>query len=657
MAKKRTTAKKQEAPQKINFAIPLELSKKQTFTVYALILLLSAGIALYFIIEAKSINKTYGFPLDDPWIHLTFAKNLAQYHSFSYFKSEMSTAGSTSPLYTIILAAGFFITKNEFALSYALGILFFAFSAYMFFRLCREEFRPETLMAIICAIIFIIDRWMSFIADSGMETTMFIFILISCAYFYRQRQAVPFAIFTGLIIWTRPDGIAFIGALAVDYLILQYYIKPDGKGIRLFTRQELIRAGIVTGGILALYFVMNLMLSGSLLPNTYNAKITYYSPEFRSRSSFLKGEVWDYFRDGTSYSLLMIGFLCSVILAFYDLVRKKYNGNILYIVFILALVFLYWYKLPYAHRFGRYLMPIIPYYILTSVTGYRDISRMIGGYLKSRQAAAAIFFIAVIIIAVTSVPKLIENKNSYAEECRYIGERQVAAAYWLRDNTKETDVIATHDIGAIGYYSGRKIVDLAGLVSPELINKLLDINYVNQARDFMKQQGVTHLAVLQEWFRVVNQTPLFTTADKTAPGGETMEIYKFNPESTHILRGDVKDMVMYAQTSLSQKNIQQAIQVLNQAASTDPKASLVYYMLAAAYSLSGNSKETEKNLRKAVDIYPDYKDALLQLSSYYRSQNNKPEARKYITHYLELNPNNTKALELLNSLGDTLQTK
>ena len=34
-------------------------------------------------------NEGFGFPLDDPWIHLQFAKNLHDYGSFSYFKNEI----------------------------------------------------------------------------------------------------------------------------------------------------------------------------------------------------------------------------------------------------------------------------------------------------------------------------------------------------------------------------------------------------------------------------------------------------------------------------------------------------------------------------------------------------------------------------------------
>jgi len=39
---------------------------------------------------------------------------------------------------------------------------------------------------------------------------------------------------------------------------------------------------------------------------------------------------------------------------------------------------------------------------------------------------------------------------------------------WLASNSDEAAVVATPDIGAIGFYSGRKVLDLGGLVSPEI---------------------------------------------------------------------------------------------------------------------------------------------------------------------------------------------
>ena len=543
--------------------------------IYAGILIAAAILPILYINYALGVNGNFGFPLDDPWIHLTFARNLAQYQSFSYFKDQMATAGSTSPVYTFMAAIGFIFSQNEMVISYVLGVSFFVLACFAFYRLSSFEFGKENIFAIICTAVFVLDKWTNFISVSGMETTMYIFFLIACAYFYKKRSAVPFAIFLGLILWGRPDGVAFIGAIVVDYFLVRYFSKKD-SALSLFDKKQLYKIAAVFGGIILLYFVMNLILSGSLLPNTYNAKLTYYSPEFRSRGDFLHFEVWDYFTTG-AYAVIMGGFIFSVLKLVADFTKKKYNTNFLYILFIFALVFIYWYKLPYAHRFGRYMMPIIPFFILVSTLGIRDLGRLIGGYMKSSQIGNGIIFLVMAVILFMSYGNYSENKENYATENKYISDRQVAAAMWLKDNTKEGDVIGTHDVGAIGFYSGRKIVDVAGLVTPELINKINDDNYVTYMEDYMKKQGVTYLAFLREWYTVVNQTPLFTTVHTLPP--EVMEIYAYHPDTTLIVSKEVKSMLLYARDMLGQKAPQQAITGFNRRSSK--RTALFLYLFLA----------------------------------------------------------------------------
>jgi len=655
MAKtKKTPADKLPAAEKVNVEIPFEPKKNQKLFIYIGIAVLMVVLSVYYLVSAASVNGYNGFPLDDPWIHLTFAKNLSEYGSFSYFKNEMSTAGSTSPIYTIVLAAGFLITKNEMVLSYALGIIFLVMAGIWFYKLSSFNFGKENLFAIFATALFAADKWMSFIADSGMETTMFIFLLLITAYSYQKRQAVATAVFAGLIMWTRPDGTAFLGALALDYIFNTYLAKKD-KSIKLFTKQELTKAGLVFALIVVAYFGLNLKLSGSLLPNTYNAKLTYYSPEFRSRADFLKGEVWDYFTSG-AYGIFMIGFLISVIKLISDIFKKKYNANFLYVVFIFALVFIYWYKLPYAHRFGRYLMPIIPFLILVSITGFRDAGRMLTQYFKNKSFSTGLVFVVIAVSLFMSLQNYLDNKKVFADECKYIYERQVVAAKWLRDNTKEGDVVGTHDVGAIAYYSGRKIVDVAGLVTPELITKLNDKDYTAYMAEYLKKSNVSYLAFLREWYRVANQTPLFISPEN-APQ-EIMEIFKFMPDTTHILPKDVNSMLNYVAGIGGQRGAQnQALNVLNQALQRDPKSSLTYYYIANIYGGMNDAKNYEKNLLKAVEIFPDFSEALIGLGNFYNVSGNKPEARKYLERYIALKPNDVKALEMLKSASDTTQTK
>lgn len=50
----------------------------------------------------------------------------------------------------------------------------------------------------------------------------------------------------------------------------------------------------------------------------------------------------------------------------------------------------------------------------------------------------------------------------------------VSVARWLSERTPADALIAAHDIGAIGYFAERPLLDLAGLLSPEIIPLLSD---------------------------------------------------------------------------------------------------------------------------------------------------------------------------------------
>ena len=619
-------------------------------TIIIVSLLIIPVILTYFYLRsAFKVNGFFSFPLDDPWIHLTFAKNLAQYFSFSYFKNEMVTAGSTSPLYTILIAVGFFITQNEMMLSYTVGILFLCLGAVAFYKLALFEFNKEVIFSLVCTGLFLTDKWLNFIAVSGMETTMFIFILILCAYFYRERKAIPFAVMLGLIMWTRPDGIVFIIAIVLDYFLVKMYSTKDVR-LELFNGDELKKIVIIFSGIVVLYFIMNLVLSGSILPNTYNAKLEYYSPEFRSRMEFLKYEVWEYFKTG-SYYVLMIGFLFSVGKLIYDLNKREYNPNTLYILFILGLVFIYWFKLPYAHRFGRYMMPIIPFFILVATLGFRDIARLINRFANNVIFARSLFFIFIAITYFIGIRNYEENREGYAVQCKYIYDRQVKAANWIKDNTKEDDVIATHDVGALGFYSNRKIVDVAGLVTPELIKKINDVDYVNYMTKFMDDNGVTYLAFLREWYRVANQDALFTTINLPP---EVMEVYKYTPGKTKILSREVNGLLMKAQTLVGKKDAQQLLFIINRVIALDPYCSQAYVLRAYAYSILNDNASYETNMLKAAEIYPEYSDVYYYLGDFYKNEGRFEDAKQTFTKYLELYPGNPTITKSLAAVEDSL---
>ncbi len=50
----------------------------------------------------------------------------------------------------------------------------------------------------------------------------------------------------------------------------------------------------------------------------------------------------------------------------------------------------------------------------------------------------------------------------------------VASAEWISDNTEIDAIVAAHDIGALGYFGDREVLDLAGLVDGDVIPILRD---------------------------------------------------------------------------------------------------------------------------------------------------------------------------------------
>ena len=85
---------------------------------------IGAAFAAYLCAHAFSVNGRHGFPVDDAWIHLTYARNLVEQATFAYFPGDATTSGSTSPLYTMLVALCIAVFGESEPTIYGLGIAF-----------------------------------------------------------------------------------------------------------------------------------------------------------------------------------------------------------------------------------------------------------------------------------------------------------------------------------------------------------------------------------------------------------------------------------------------------------------------------------------------------------------------------------------------------
>src|SRR5262249_45029947 len=69
----------------------------------------------------RRIAGVAGFPLDDSWVHLQFARNIAEGAGFSY-NPGVPVAGSTAPLWTLLLGVAFALFGASIVLVKVIGV-------------------------------------------------------------------------------------------------------------------------------------------------------------------------------------------------------------------------------------------------------------------------------------------------------------------------------------------------------------------------------------------------------------------------------------------------------------------------------------------------------------------------------------------------------
>ena len=134
-------------------------------------LALASFISVSVYLVASAIYYHIGFPLDDSWIHLTYARNLAVYGEWA-FQPGKPSAGSTAPLWTALLSLGFFFKLAPYIWTYLLGTLLLWGIGLLGDMIVRNV-SPAYRSHFPWVGLFLVMEWhLVWSAASGMETLM-----------------------------------------------------------------------------------------------------------------------------------------------------------------------------------------------------------------------------------------------------------------------------------------------------------------------------------------------------------------------------------------------------------------------------------------------------------------------------------------------------
>jgi hypothetical protein len=173
------------------------------------------------------------------------------------------------------------------------------------------------------------------------------------------------------------------------------------------------------------------------------------------------------------------------------------------LVWAAAHITVYALRLPVSYQHGRYLLPIIPIVLLYGVVG----TALLIDWLKARSARPVarllrqVYVVVIIVLFALYIPI---GAAAFATDVAIINGEMVAVAQWLDRNTPPGALIAAHDIGAIGYFTGRPLLDLAGLISPEVIPFIRDEAKLGE---WMRAAGAHYLVTFPGWYPQMSASP------------------------------------------------------------------------------------------------------------------------------------------------------
>ena len=313
-------------------------------------------------------------------------------------------------------------------------------------------------------------------STTGLETVPFAALIISGFVISTKRptsaNSGPVLLLLVLLIFMRPEGVVF----ALLFLIWRHLGPVLPKELSPELLADLHRNGmrapalmwiemIAILGVIATLLVWKWSYYGNLLPNTYYAKMTgggralidgvHYSLDFlrENGGAILVGLYLANFLN----KKLSMAFLLSIIIVVIQAGVVIAAGG------------------DWMH-FYRFFVPIIPLIAAGCAAGLSTILQLYqqasGSQYLVRKWPILIVLTGTMAMGFVNVYKVERATGKavlpYVNNGSYLTDGYRQTAQWIVENTPPGSSVAVCDIGLIGFHSDRPVVDMFGLIDPQI---------------------------------------------------------------------------------------------------------------------------------------------------------------------------------------------
>jgi arabinofuranosyltransferase len=400
-----------------------------------------APVVVGFVAYFSYLNRNY--ELDDALIYFRYIRNCLAGHGLVYNAGERFNA-LTSPLHVYVsLAICFLAGSIRYPMIVMSAVLTMAVALAMF-----ELFRPHEARwpaVAFGAALIAVSRYSYSVY--GMETPLFVLLCVACLLLYERRSWFALGIAAALVAMARGEGLLLVAVMGAVHLANRRALPPA---------RDFVLPVLLLGGNAG----FNFFYYGALLPHTLMAKV-------QQGRSGLWGGRWLFFDVAyqleffASSRILIAAFVALALLGAIRLGRRELN--VIVLGFLAALTMFYvalnvpnyhWYYAPY-YAFGCI-------YAGLGLAEALDLAGRLGvpAWVLGGRLAAALLAAGVLTVQAHATQARPMTNDSRQTVYPRIGA-------WLAGNTPAESSVAMVEVGIIGYYCERRVVDILGLVSPE----------------------------------------------------------------------------------------------------------------------------------------------------------------------------------------------
>jgi hypothetical protein len=455
----------------------------------------SLGLIIYLLLVPVALFLAFShWGYDDPFITYRYAENIRQGRGFVYNPGEQ-VLSTTTPLFALLLSFLSYVKVPIPYLAISVSSLSMALGGILIWDLGRTWKLPWVGWSGL----LLYPTFPLLLSTSGSETPLYLALCLGAFAFYFRRRTFVAAVFSALAVLTRPDGVLVPVVLAGHSCLFGMgFLGKEGVNriqIRTFIAGIPWASILVFVAIILPWFLFSWIYFGSLVPATLTVKQAQGQMAISQR--FLPGLLtiisW---YSGWPYML-------QALLGLVGLLLLPGSARVTGLFFAWTVLYFTAYSILGVSRYFWYYAPLVPGFILAAGLGLSFINRerLKGTSLSSNlwRYMAPILLVLLLLGQMGTLIRMRDNNDSRLSIYRETGE-------WLAAHTGLEDTVGALEVGIIGFYAKRPMVDFAGLIQPQVARQInTHTTYEDSALWALEQNKPRYVALQEGLFPSLEQ--------------------------------------------------------------------------------------------------------------------------------------------------------